>query len=204
MQKLFSRGLFQILMICFLKAKASIDLLQGDLFWRVERVFFGREAADRERRSPAPYEIPTRDFFESLRFRLSYKGTVFISELAIFKVVRWLTCNESGWRQGRKHSGSSSQSSIGHRRLLINCWFATPGHQTSSSISRWSRDNQTIQFAAEYRVGQSKLFLIFDCFNKLETLRKAFFVLKFNMFVTKLKPKLLQLHFYFRMNFTEN
>ena len=28
---------------------------------------FGREVADRERRSGAPYEDPTKDFFESVR-----------------------------------------------------------------------------------------------------------------------------------------
>ena len=65
--------------------------------------------------------------------------TVFISKLTIFKVVRWLTCNESVDIKWEKIAGSS-QSSIGHWRLLINCWFVTAGHQIAShaDVSRAS------------------------------------------------------------------
>ena len=44
----------------------KLDLLQVDLSWRAEGVFFGREAADRERRSRENIWNPTKDCFESL------------------------------------------------------------------------------------------------------------------------------------------
>ena len=44
----------------------KLDLLQVDLSWRAEGVFFGREAADRERRSRENVWNPTKDCFERL------------------------------------------------------------------------------------------------------------------------------------------
>ena len=44
----------------------KLDLLQVDLSWRAEGVFFGREAADHERRSRENIWNPTKDCFESL------------------------------------------------------------------------------------------------------------------------------------------
>ena len=44
----------------------KLDLLQVDLSWRAEGVFFGREAADRERRSRENIWNPTKDCFERL------------------------------------------------------------------------------------------------------------------------------------------
>ena len=50
---------------------------------------------------------------------------------------------------------------------------------------------------------QLKPFLICLFLLKLVHLTKRGFVSKFNMFVTERKPKLFQLYFYFRKNFTE-
>ena len=50
---------------------------------------------------------------------------------------------------------------------------------------------------------QSKPFFICLFLLKLVHLTKRGFVSKFNMFVTESKPKLFQLYFYFRKNFTE-
>ena len=44
----------------------KLDLLQVDLSWRAEGVFFGREAADHERRSRENIWNPTKDCFKSL------------------------------------------------------------------------------------------------------------------------------------------
>lgn len=101
-----------------------------------------------------PQSVTTANYFGPLVAVLTENKvstvlrTVFISNLTILVVVRWLTCIESSDNKGERMAGRSLPSSlcnIGRWRLLINFWFTTVGHphQTWSSISRQSRDNLT-------------------------------------------------------------